>query len=169
MEKEANLKILIKPSDMHHYLVQQTYRSFSGWFGVLLSIAALVALVTGYQTNEAYKNVILLIIGALFLVVQPLQLKMQSIQKVRSIPMFQEPLEYKINHEGIKVSQKDEEMAVEWNSIRKVIETGKSILVFTSPVSAFIFPKEQYADQVDIVREIIKENVKEEQCKWRKN
>ncbi len=168
MEKETKLSIQIQPADMHHFLVHQNYTHFSGLFGVIISAAALIYLLLSFQTNEPSKNIILLLIGALFLVVQPLQLKLSSIQKVKAIPMFKEPLEYTLNDEGIKVQQKEEEAQITWQDVRKVIETRKSIFVYTSPISAFIFPKNQYSEQYNVVKSIIKQHVKEEQCKWKK-
>ena len=168
VEKEAKLSIQIQPGDMHHFLVQQNYRHFSGLFGVLCSVVAVIYLLLTFRTNEPSKNIILLLIGALFLVVQPLQLKLASVQKVKAIPMFKEPLEYTLNKEGIKVEQKDEEAQITWEDVRNVIETKKSIFVYTSPVSAFIFPKAQYQEQVGIVKDVIKQHVKEDKCKWKK-
>ena len=85
------------------------------------------------------------------------------------VPMFQEPLEYTLNENGIKVEQKEEEAQITWEDVSKVRETGKSIFVYTSPLRAFIFPKVQYQDQVNTVKEIIKEHVKEDKCKWKKS
>lgn len=168
VKKEVKLSIQIQPKDMHHFLVQQNYRSFSGLFGVFLSSAALVYFLCSFQDNEPFKNIILLLIGALFLVVQPLQLKLSSIQKIKAIPMFQQPLEYVLTEEGIQVHQNDQEAEVTWKDIQKVVETKKSIFVYTSPVSAFIFPKNQCESQAGAVKEMIKDHVKEERCKWTK-
>lgn len=81
--------------------------------------------------------------------------------------MFQEPLLYTLNDEGIKIQQKEEEAQITWDDVSKVKESGKSIFVYTSPLSAFIFPKNQYDNQVEEVKQIIKEHVKEEKCKWK--
>lgn len=167
--KEAKLNIKIQSGDMHHFLVQQNYRSFSGLFGVFCSTVAVVYLLFTFRTNPTSSNIILALIGALFLIVQPIQLKLSSVQKVQMVPMFQEPLEYTLNENGIKVEQKEEEAQIAWEDVSKVRETGKSIFVYTSPLSAFIFPKVQYQEQVDTVKEIIKEHVKEDKCKWKKS
>ncbi|MBR3771045.1 MAG: YcxB family protein [Clostridium sp.] len=169
MEKEIKLRIQIQPKDMHHFLVQQNYRSFSGIFGVICSLAALVFLLLTYSSNTQSKNIILILIAALFLVVQPLQLKLVSIQKVQTVPSFKEPLEYTLCEQGIKVQQKEEEAQMTWEDVRKIRETKKSIFIYTSPVSAFILPKEQYKEQLKTVKDIIKVHVKEDKCQWKKN
>ena len=56
MEKEIKLRIQIQPKDMHHFLVQQNYRSFSGIFGVICSLAALVFLLLTYSSNTQSKK-----------------------------------------------------------------------------------------------------------------
>lgn len=169
MEKEIKLRIQIESKDMHHFLVQQNYRSFSGIFGVLCSLAALVFLLLTYSSNTQSKNVILILIAALFLIVQPLQLKLVSVQKVQAVPTFKEPLEYTLCEQGIKVQQKEEEAEITWEDVRKVRETSKSIFIYTSPVSAFILPKEQYQQKLKLVKDIMKEHVKEDKCQWKKD
>lgn len=169
MEKEIKLRIQIQSKDMHHFLVQQNYRSFSGIFGVLCSLAALVFLLLTYSSNTQSKNVILILIAALFLIIQPLQLKLVSVQKVQAVPTFKEPLEYTLYDQGVKIQQKEEEAQITWEDVRKVRETSKSIFIYTSPVSAFILPKEQYQEQLKPVKDIIKEHVKEDKCQWKKD
>ncbi|SFR73535.1 YcxB family protein [Anaeromicropila populeti] len=168
MEKEVRLSIIITPKDMHHFLVKHTYGGVSGIVGILISVVALIFLAIGYQHNDTLKNVMLAGIGALFTVVQPLQLKLKAAQQVKLNPMFQKPLLYLIDGSGIKVSQMEEEAAVAWEDIRKVVETKKSIIVYMSPVRAFIWPKEQYSDKAVQVKELISQNLKKEQCKWSK-
>lgn len=167
--KEVKLSIKIKSSDMHHFLVWQNYRSFSGLFGVFCSTVAVIYLLCTFRDNGSASNIILGLIGALFLIVQPIQLKLSSVQKVQMVPMFKEPLEYTLNEEGIKVQQKEEEAQIIWEDVSKVSESTKSIFLYTSPISAFIFPKEQYPEQIESVKEIIREHVKEEKCKWKKS
>lgn len=166
--KETKLSIKIQSEDMHHFLVQQNYTHFSGWFGVLISIAAVIMLLLNFKTNSTGSNVLLALIGALFLIIQPLQLKLSAIQKVNMIPMFKEPLEYILNDEGIKVQQKEEEAQITWEEVYKVAESKKSIFVYTSRNRAFIFPKDQYQEKIDMVKEIIQKYVKEDKCKWKK-
>lgn len=168
MEKETKLSIQIQPADMHQFLVRRNYTSFSGLFGLIISVAAVIYLLLTFRTNTPNRNVLLLLIGALFLVIQPIQLKLTAYQKVKLTPMFKEPLEYVLNDKGIKIQQKEEEAQIAWKDVRKVVETNKSIFVYTSPISAFIFPKNQYVAQYDAVKSIIKQHVKEEQCRWKK-
>lgn len=166
---EVKLSIKIKSSDMHHFLVWQNYRSFSGLFGVFCSTVAVVYLLCTFQTNAAASNIILGLIGALFLIIQPIQLKLSSVQKVQMVPMFKEPLDYTFSEEGIKIQQKEEEAQITWEDVSKVTESPKSIFVYTSPISAFIFPKDQLQEQTEAVKEVIREHVKEEKCKWKKS
>lgn len=166
--KEIKLSIKIQSGDMHHFLVQQNYTHFSGWFGVLISTAAVVMLLLNYKTNSSSANILLALIGALFLIIQPIQLKLSAAQKVNMIPMFKEPLEYTLNDEGIKIQQKEEEAQVTWEDVYKVVESKKSIFAYTSRNSAFIFPKAQFKEQVEAVKDIIQEHVKEDKCKWKK-
>lgn len=168
MEKEAKFSILIKPADLSNYLFYHTYSRVSGFIGIFISLAALVILATNYQNNDPLKNIFLIVCGALFTVIQPIQLKMQAAKLVKLNPTYKSPFEYILNQDGLKVKQNDEEVVVPWDGILVVKETSKAIFVYTSPVAAFIGPKAQFEGEYDLVKEILKENLKDAQCKWKK-
>lgn len=168
MTKEVSITIQLKASDMFHFLMRHTYTSFSGIFGVFLSCGALVLLMIGFQTNDPLNNIILIFMSTLFLIINPIQLKFKAARQIKTNPMFQKPLNYKINQEGLLAAQGEEEVVVKWEEVRKIVETGKCIIIYLSPVRAFIFPREQYQEQYEMVKGIICDNTEKRICKWRK-
>ena len=70
-------------------------------------------------------------------------------------PAFKKPLHYKLDKEGITVSQDDTEEKQEWAQMYKAVSTGKSIIVYTSRVNASIFPKKDLGENKAKVIEII--------------
>ena len=90
--------------------------------------------------------VLFIILGAVLLLYLPYTLFIKS--KRQSLnPVFQNPLHYVVDEEGITVSQGPVKEAVKWDDIYKAISTTKSIIVYTSKVNAWIFPKRDLGDQ----------------------
>jgi len=56
-------------------------------------------------------------------------------------PAFKQPLHYVLDDEGITVSQGEVSQSQSWENMYKAISTNKSIIVYTSPVNATIFPR----------------------------
>jgi hypothetical protein len=159
MKNEIKLSILLKTSDMYNFLLQHTYSNFSGYFGVFISLGALIYLLVSFQGNDTFKNVILLLVALLFTVINPLMLLSKAKQQIMLNPMFKEPLEYMINEEVIIVKQKDQQMQIGWDEVNKVVETRKCIIIYITAVRAYIFPKsslnEDYYRFTDIIKQVV--------------
>lgn len=169
MKNEKTISVQIKTKDMFHFLLRHTYTSFSGLFGVFLSCGALVLFAMTYKDNDQMKNIVLLLIGAVFLIVNPIQLWLKAATQIKVSPMFQKPLYYRIDHEGILVSQDEQELPIMWEEIVKVVETRSYIIIYLSTVRAYIWPKEQIKDSIEEIKADIKEKVHLKKCKWRKS
>ena len=142
--KEYSITIQVK--DMQHFVLRHMYSSFAGWFGVLISVVAFVMVGIGWNSYGNFEKIALIILGLLFTVVQPVQLMLKAKRQVISQEMFKTPLIYNICKDGIVVSQGETKVSVVWNDIYKVKQTSKAVFIYTSPVRAFIFPKNQLGD-----------------------
>lgn len=165
MEKEIKMSIMIKSSDMFHFLVKHFYSHFSGIFGVILSLGAFVIFFLSIGKREPMQMIVLLVLALLFTVIQPLQFLIKANQQVKLNPMFKEPLLYTINSEGVTVEQKEDKVLLLWADIRNIVESSKAIFVYSSTVNAFILPKEQMGEKCQGIKELIKENADKRICK----
>lgn len=156
MDKELEFKILIKTKDMYNFLMGHMYSSFSGIFSILLSIGAIGLFFFGKKSEQ---SILLLVVAGLFLIGTPLQLLFKAKQQVTLNPMFKEPFTYTINSNGITVSQNEEKLETTWDSISRVVENRKTIVLYASRTSAYIMPKEQLGDKCNEFKKIISENV----------
>lgn len=167
MENEVDLNIQLECRDMFWFLLRHNYLNFSGMFGVVLSLGALALLLSGYGGGDTLKTVLLIGVAALFTIINPLMLWFKAAGQIKRNPMFKEPLHYKINSDGMLVSQGEEELPVEWASIRKVIETKSAIIVYLTVIHAYILPKRQFAEENTAVKEIIRRHVNAKVCRWK--
>lgn len=158
MEDSIECEVTVRTKDMRSFLFSHNYSSFSGWFGVIISLIALVMVIAGREKYGTAEICILIFLALLFTVIRPLQIVNQAKRQVARQEMFKKPIRYNVCKEGIVISQGDEFANVLWADIRKLKETKKTILIYTSPVMAFILPKDQINNGSAIV-ERIKANI----------
>ncbi|MCL2254685.1 MAG: YcxB family protein, partial [Lachnospiraceae bacterium] len=104
------------------YLFRQNYRSFAG----LLTIGLGIMMIALFIYNG---NAIALLAGAIVLFYPPWSLFTKSKKQMLLNPAFKNPLKYRIDDQGIQVSQGDDVVFVLWEQLFRVIATKKSILI----------------------------------------
>ncbi len=154
MEDSIECEVTVRVRDMRDFLFSHNYSSFSGWFGIIISLAALVMVIVGRTRYGTAEICILIFLALLFTVIRPLQILSQARRQVARQEMFKKPIRYNICKEGIVISQGEEFANVLWSDIRKLKETKKLILIYTSTVMAFILPKSQINNGSAIVERI---------------
>lgn len=146
MEIEFDVKI--DEGVLYDYMLHHTYNSAAGLLGTVVGALMIVAFSMG-------RGVLFLIAGIVILAYLPWTLFIKSKQQALMTPAFKKPLHYKLDKEGITVSQDDTEEKQEWAQMYKAVSTGKSIIVYTSRVNASIFPKKDLGENKAKVIEII--------------
>ena len=136
--------VTIEAGDLYDYMLHHTYSGFSGLFGSLVGALMVVA-------GIYLKGGLMVVAGVILLLYLPWTLFLRSKQQVLANPAFKKPLHYKLDDEGIHVSQDGTEEMQKWEDIRKAVSTGRSLIVYTSKVNACIFPRRdlgEYTPQV---------------------
>ena len=146
MEIEFDVKI--DAGVLYDYMLHHTYNSAAGLLGTVVGALMIVAFSMG-------RGVLFLIAGIVILAYLPWTLFIKSKQQALMTPAFKKPLHYKLDEEGITVSQDDTEEKQEWAQMYKAVSTGKSIIVYTSRVNASIFTKKDLGENKAKVIEII--------------
>ncbi|MDE6608520.1 MAG: YcxB family protein [Lachnospiraceae bacterium] len=146
MEIEFDIKI--NANVLYDYMLHHTYTSASGLLGT--GVGALMIVAFSMQ-----HSVIFLIAGIVILAYLPWTLFIKSRQQMLANPAFKESLHYRLDEEGITVSQNETEEKQSWEQMHKAISTGRSIIVYTSRVNASIFPKKDLGENKAKVIEII--------------
>ncbi|BBF44363.1 hypothetical protein lbkm_3076 [Lachnospiraceae bacterium KM106-2] len=165
MNKEINISVKMRTKDMFDFLFRHAYTNLSGILGVILSACAFVYLILNYQELSTAKIALLIFGSLLFTVINPIQLYMKAAQQVKLNPAFKDALVYRITEEAVNVKQGGQKGDIKWDEIIKVIETKKSILIYTSNVTAFILPKASMEGQEAALRDLIKQKIDAKKCK----
>lgn len=143
MESTLTASVKIKTKHMYSFLLHFCYSSIKDWFGVFLSIIALVVLVVRFEQLDDMGKIILLLIGLLFTIINPVMLYFKAKKQILLNPIFKNEIVYQFNEEGIEVCQGETTAAVAWEQIFKVIVTRKLLLIYTSKIHASILPLDQ--------------------------
>ena len=165
MEKEIKLTIHIKTMDMFRFFMKHFYGSFSGIFGIILSLGAFVLLLFSLGKREPFQILLLSVLASLFTVLQPAQFLMKAYQQVKLLPVYKVPIDYVLNNTGIHVRQNEENVDIPWENIKKATECKKEVYIYTSSVHAFILPKSQMKENVEAVKMMLKEKLENNKCK----
>ena len=152
---EAKFSVTMTVGDMYRFLLRHAYISKSGVFSLLISLGALVLFIVQYDTLDPFKRMCLLLVAALFTIIFPIQMSLQAAKAVKLNPVFQKPLEYVINDDGISVCQGDENVLLPWSGVFRTMETKTQIVIYSSARNAFILPKNQLKEQAEIVSKLI--------------
>lgn len=142
------LDVKIEANDLYDYMLRHSYNSAVGIIGSCFG--ALIIVLAVLTTQWIY-----LVFGLIILLYLPWTLFFRSKRQVLSNPSFQQPLHYLLDDQGLTISQGDDSVQYLWEEMHKAVSTGRSIILYTSPINATIFPKRQLEDQKIAVIEMI--------------
>lgn len=142
------LDVKIESKDLYDYMLRHSYNSPSGilgsCFGALLVV---LAVLTGQWMY--------LVFGIIMLAYLPWTLFLKSKKQALTNAGFQKPLHYVLDDTGVTISQGEESVQYLWEEMVKAVSTGRSIILYTSPVNATLFPRRELGDKTVAVIEMI--------------
>ena len=137
---EVEFDVQMTSADLYDYMLHHTFTSPSGLIG---AVAGALMIVAGFAGSGALCT----IAGIVILLYLPVALFMRSKQQFLSNPAFRQPLHYRMDEEGITVSQGEHEECCKWEDMQKAISTMRSIVLYTSAVNATILPKKAMGEK----------------------
>ena len=143
--------ITLRTKELFLFTLRHTYFSISGIFSLIISLGSLVVCLVQFRNFQAATVMALLFIATLFTIIQPLMLYVKCRAQIKKSDNINSSLHYTLSEEGITVRQNEQEAAVRWDDIRKVVQAKQGLYIYMSPVRAFIFPKEQCGSQYEVI------------------
>ena len=157
---EIEFDVNVTPGVLYDYMLQHTYTSPAGLIGAVAGALMIVAFFSG-------TSVLCLIAGIIVIAYLPWSLFLKSRQQYLSNPAFKKPLHYKLTEEGLEVSQGEEAQMVKWEDMHKAVSTPKSLILYTGPMNASIFPKKDLGEKAAGVIAIISTHMPPKKVKIR--
>lgn len=156
MKVEFDIKITA--ADLYDYMLAHTYSGFSGLFG---SIVGALFIIYAVSSATWYY----LAAGIVILLYIPCSLFMRAKKQAATNDFFKQPIHYTLTDEGVTVTQGEYEMTQPWAIVVKAASTNRSLLLYTSKVNAWIFPKKDLAEKREDVIQMISTHVAPDRVK----
>ncbi len=156
----VSFKVKIEAGDLYDYMLMHSYNSPAGIVG---SSFGAILILFAFATRQW----LFIVLGLVMLLYLPWTLFLRSRTQILNNPSFQEPLQYTLDEEGLTVAQGEAQEKMAWENMHKAVSTGKSIILYTSPVNATIFPKRQLGGQKAALIEIISTHMPPKKVKIR--
>lgn len=156
-DAKMEFDIQITKKDLYDYQLHHAYTSPSGLFGTIVGCLFIVGF---FNTGTP----LYLVIGAFVILYFPWTLHIRAASQAAS-PVFKKPLHYKLSEEGLEISTEEEKQLVPWESITKAAATGRTIMLYTSKVNAFLFPKRVLGERSGELVQVISRYVSPEKVK----
>lgn len=157
---EVEFDVQMTSADLYDYMLHHTFTSPSGLIG---AVAGALMIAAGFAGSGALCT----IAGIVILLYLPVALFMRSKQQFLSNPAFRQPLHYRMDEEGITVSQGEHEECCKWEDMQKAISTMRSIVLYTSAVNATILPKKAMGEKTTAVIGVISTHMPPKKVKIR--
>ena len=144
---------------MYDFFLYNTYTKITGIMTPILGVIALLMSIRTWITSGFTMAMPTMLIAVLFLVINPMTTKSSAKMQVKNTPMFQKPLEYELDGNGITIRQDDAQALNKWDEIAKIVSTKKCVLVYMNRVRALVLPKECMGEQYEAAIEIMRTHV----------
>lgn len=154
-EKEIEFSVKMTPVEIFRFTMYHSRHKISGLVGIALSLIALVILITSFGDLNDQDRAVLILVAAWFTILEPLTLWFRAKGQVKRSKVYQQPLAYRFDQNGITVSQNEEQQTIGWENLVKIVETKTQFLVYSSRIHAFIFPKKAMGDQLEEARAML--------------
>ncbi len=157
---KCEFDVQMTASSLYDYNMYHTYSGTAGIVGTAVGTLFLILF-------AAYRQPAYLVAGLVIILYSPVVLYMNSVKPIKLNPVYKNPLHYMLDEEGVTVTAGDESLKVEWDKMIKARATNQSILLYTGPKSAWVFPKKDPGQKRYDVIEMISTHMSSEKVKIR--
>lgn len=159
-QKSVKLFVKINTKELFSYMLRHTYTSRSGVFGLILSLIALGLLAVGHAGGDPFQTVVLLILGMVFTVINPIMIYFKAKGQAESNPVYQNEMIYTLDANGITLKAGKAEETVPWENIRKCRKTRVIYILYTTRIHAILLPIESMKGDRELVEKWIDTKVR---------
>lgn len=158
-DEVLELDVKLDKKTLDRFLLRNNFLRAGGVIGILISLAAIVGLLVFWKYFATSQRVILIFLGLMFTVIQPLTLLMKGRSQLKT-GAFREPFHYTFTKAGMSVENMAGTVEVKWSDMRKVIVTKEAMYLYMNAVSAFIIPRQECGDGYVRLAELVGESRK---------
>ena len=155
-DEVLELDVQLDKKTLDRFLLRNNFLRAGGVIGILIRLAAIVGLLLFWKYFASSQRVILIFLGLMFTVIQPLTLLMKGRSQLKT-GAFRKPFHYTFTQTGMSVENMAGTVEVKWSDMRKVIVTKEAMYLYMNAVSAFIIPRQACGDNYVRLAKIVEE------------
>ncbi len=152
------LDVKMDMGTLSKFVLRSNFLRSSGIIGLILSVAALVLLIVFWGKFVWLQRLMLLALGLLFTVIQPIMLVLKE-SKTLKTGVYREKVHYSIYKDGIDITSIDGEVNIVWDDIYKLSCKKNAIYIYMNALLAFIINKKSCGSRYDEVVKYLKEHI----------
>lgn len=153
---EIKIKTKITKKELYEFIMNNNYKSLRGVISVLFSLIAIVGMVYYWKDLEIYQKMVMFFLASMFTVIAPVEYYIRASRQVKK--SFKEDIAYIFNSNGINISIKEESSVLPWEEVMKVTSTKNLVIIYFTPIRAFILPKKDIGENFESLRELMEDN-----------
>lgn len=158
-QKPIKLNFKIQTKDLFIFMLRHTYTSISGLFGLVLSLISFGLLFAGFAKGDDFKMLVLLVLGLMFTVINPVMIYMKAKNQALSNPIYKNELFYTLDDQGISLSVGNTKDSIEWSQVLKWNKTKGLQILYTTMVHAILLPVSAMNGQEEEVEALLREKL----------
>lgn len=153
---EINFKTKITKKELYEFIMNNNYKSLRGIISVLFSLVALVGIIYYWKDIEIYQKIIMIFLASMFTIITPIEYYIRAGRQVKK--NFKEEIRYIFNNKGITINIKEESSTLQWEEVMKVTSTKNLVIIYFTPIRAFILPKNDIGEDFERLRGLMEDN-----------
>lgn len=152
---QINIEVKVDTRDLYEFLMYNNYCSFKGIVSILFSVMAIVGTILYWKDFSTFYKIFMIVLSLLFTVIVPIEYYIRA--KRQESKGFKEAFYFVFDENGIGISKGEEHSELKWNEVMKVVSTKNLVVIFFTPVRAFILPKRCLQEKFDELKNIMEE------------
>jgi hypothetical protein len=158
--EKISFNIQLTVGDLYYFMMYHYYRGLSGSFGLLLSVAAAIALCTKYATMNGTARLFFLIVALAFTVINPIWMLLKAKAQISRNQSLGGELTYILDDKQFTIAMGEEHVDIKWDQVTKVRDNGRALIVYVTSIRGYIWPKSQITSEYEQILAILEKNVK---------
>ena len=154
---ELDVKMTFK--DMYRFNLYHAYHTSQGILSIMLAVMlVLISVLSWGDVNVTY-NVLYLLAAVVILFYVPLNLRSKVKRQLNQSEVYQKPIHYSFDENGITTSFADQSVTMPWKQLYKIVSTKHLVLLYGGRIRANVIPRDQLGDDYTTLFELAKAQV----------
>ncbi len=158
-KKVLKYSIKLNVNDIWLFSFYTANKGFLGIFNLIFTLASIYILISTWNTSDITRKIVFLISALLFSIIQPVILYIKALKQSKTIGI-KKGFALDISNDGLRVSQDDDIIELDWNHIYKTKLMKSMIIIYLSPLRAYLIPKRYIVDDKEDLFTLLKNNTK---------